>query len=102
MFEWNTYWRRQREKPEAEPKGVAGSLKVLAKSLSGIWPKRDNDMSVFPALLRLIIITLVFFGFWFLTEWLFPVNLLISIPAAVVLTRIAVVVWDKMSAENHH
>jgi hypothetical protein len=99
MFQWSDYWRQGRAKPGGAPTEKFGGLKQFARTLTKIWPKRDSH-AFFSTIVWLVTLVLVFLGCWFFTEWLFPVNLLVSIPAALVLTRIVFVVMNKVSTEK--
>ena len=88
MFQWNTFWQEQRRKSaQTERPKRLGGLRELPGELFRVWPANRSDKGYFPWLLFWVKLILAFFLSWVVTDWFFPVNLLVSIPLAVVLCR---------------
>ena len=89
MFEWSTFWQRHRRKwwIEHRPK-LFGGLRQFPRDLMRSWPKKNTSGGSFGEVLYWPKIIIPLFLCWVVTDWLFPVNPLVSIPLAAVVWQL--------------
>jgi len=96
-FNWNTFWRRQQNTTAQPPKKAKFfGLREFAESVRRKWPVKE-DKDFYRHFIGLWIFVGVFCC-WVITDWIFPVNPLYSIPLAFVLARLIYIVIKKLRA----